>query len=696
MADLVSPGVQVKEKDLTASVRSEPTSIGATAIISNWGPMNEVITISDETELVSIFGKPNGTNYLYWFSAANFLAYSNTLKVVQMQTTGAKNACQTGTAVLIPNTTTWLTGDGTQGPYSGGQATGIGEFTARFPGTKGNSLKVSTCWTGQAVPATYEASEYYTQDIGDTTSANAVGAGELPGAALTVSASMALQVNDIISFGVEGPYNVPPDATALAEQGQKYKVTSYSGTSLRLERYPKVNAKGLKTAIDGSTTAVQINRYWQYWDQFDGPPGTSTWMKNKQGGLTTGKDEMHIIVIDELGDITGAPGTILEKHSNLSKMLGAVTDSGDNNYYVDALYLGSSYIYWVDHPTGATNWGTEPDASTPSTSTAALLSTVGQTNSYSGGVGGVTPTEGERALAFDYFADSDSVDFNLLISGPATVNGATGTAHAIDLIDLVEKRKDSVVFLSPYSQAVVPGAAGSSPANSYQKINNVTSYFDSLPSSSYAVFDSGYKKIYDKYNDTFRWVPLNADIAGACARTDAVEDPWWSPGGLNRGQIRGAIELALNPTQVERDTLYRARVNPVVTFPGEGTVLWGDKTALAQTSAFDRINVRRLFITIEEAIAKASRTVLFEFNDTFTRENFLGMVNPYLRDVMARRGITDFLAVCDETNNTGQVIDNNEFRADIYVKPARSINFITLTFIATRTDVAFSEVVGRA
>ena len=227
-------------------------------------------------------------------------------------------------------------------------------------------------------------------------------------------------------------------------------------------------------------------------------------------------------------------------------------------------------------------------------------------------------------------------------------------------------------------------------------MNNVTSWADSLPSSSYAVFDSGYKKMYDKYNDVYRWVPLNADIAGACARTDAVEDPWWSPGGLNRGQIRGAIELALNPTQTERDALYRSRVNPIVTFPGEGTVLWGDKTALAQTSAFDRINVRRLFITIEEAIAKASRTVLFEFNDTFTRENFLGMVNPYLRDVMARRGITDFLAVCDETNNTGQVIDNNEFRADIYVKPARSINFITLTFIATRTDVAFSEVVGRA
>ena len=693
MADLVSPGVQVKEKDLTASVRSEPTSIGATAIISNWGPMNEVVTVSDETQLVSIFGKPNGTNYLYWFSAANFLAYSNTLRVVQMQTAGALNAVQTGSAVLIPNTTSWLTGDGTYGPYAGGSPTAIGEYISRFPGTKGNSIRVSACYTGQAVPSVYEASAYYTQNVGNNggiTAAMAKGDTQL-----TVTASMDITVDDIISFGVEGPYSVP-DATALAEQGQKYKVTAYSSTTLTVERYPSANAVGLKTAIDGSGTAVKINRYWQYWDQFDGPPGTSTWMKNKQGGLTNGKDEMHIIVIDRDGGITGAPGTVLEKWSNLSKMMGAVTDSGDNNYYPDALYLGSNYIYWVDHPAGATNWGTEPVAgNAPSTVPTDGLKT-GWSNNHSGGVGGVAPTEGERALAFDRFADADGVDFNLLISGPATVSGAAGTAHAIDLIDLVEKRKDSVVFLSPYSQAVVPGAAGSSPANSYQSINNVTAWADSLPSSSYAVFDSGYKKMYDKYNDIFRWVPLNADIAGACARTDAVEDPWWSPGGLNRGQIRGAIELALNPTQTERDSLYRARVNPVVTFPGEGTVLWGDKTALAQTSAFDRINVRRLFITIEEAIAKASRTVLFEFNDTFTRENFLGMVNPYLRDVMARRGITDFLAVCDETNNTGQVIDNNEFRADIYVKPARSINFITLTFIATRTDVAFSEVVGRA
>ena len=630
---------------------------------------------------------------MYWFSAANFLAYSNTLRVVQMQTAGALNAVQTGSAVLIPNTTSWLTGDGTYGPYSGGSPTAIGEYISRFPGTKGNSIRVSACYTGQAVPSVYEASAYYTQNVGNNggiTAAMAKGDTQL-----TVTASMDITVDDIISFGVEGPYSVP-DATALAEQGQKYKVTAYSSTTLTVERYPSANAVGLKTAIDGSGTAVKINRYWQYWDQFDGPPGTSTWMKNKQGGLTNGKDEMHIIVIDRDGGITGAPGTVLEKWSNLSKMMGAVTDSGDNNYYPDALYLGSNYIYWVDHPAGATNWGTEPVAgNAPSTVPTDGLKT-GWSNNHSGGVGGVAPTEGERALAFDRFADADGVDFNLLISGPATVSGAAGTAHAIDLIDLVEKRKDSVVFLSPYSQAVVPGAAGTSPANSYQSINNVTAWADSLPSSSYAVFDSGYKKMYDKYNDTFRWVPLNADIAGACARTDAVEDPWWSPGGLNRGQIRGAIELALNPTQTERDSLYRARVNPVVTFPGEGTVLWGDKTALAQTSAFDRINVRRLFITIEEAIAKASRTVLFEFNDTFTRENFLGMVNPYMRDVMARRGVTDFLVVCDETNNTGQVIDNNEFRADIYVKPARSINFITLTFIATRTDVAFDEVVGRA
>ena len=667
MADLVSPGVQVKEKDLTASVRSEPTSIGAGTIVADWGPMNEVITISDETQLVDIFGKPNVINYEYWFSAANFLNYTSTLRLVRMETTGVKNAGVSGTAVLIPNTTSYEVGDGTQGPFADGSAN-VGQFAARFPGSLGNSLKVSACWTGAG----------YSKSTG--AGAGATGVVASGGTLNTVT----------VTFGTgEGANWVKGDImsfpTIAVEKGQKYSVVSVAGEVVTIKRYPVVNAVGFKTTIPATTVATKT---WQYYDQFDAAPATTTWCQNMQQGATTGLDEMHIIVVDEDGDITGVSGTILEKYESLSKFAGAVTDSGDNNYWWDAIYIGSSYIYVMDDPAGTlTNWGVAPN---PDGTTAMVPTAASQTSSLSGGIASVAPTDGERMAAFDRFEDPDEVDMNLLIAGPASVNGASSTTLAVDLIDLVEKRKDAVVFLSPHRDAVVKVA------NSYTQATNVTTWADLISSSSYAVIDSGYKKMYDKYNDVFRWVPLGADIAGCCARTDAVEDAWWSPGGLNRGQIRGAVELAFNPTQTQRDELYRKRVNPVVTFPGEGTVLWGDKTALSQNSAFSRINVRRLFITIEEAIAKASRTVLFEFNDTFTRENFLGMVNPYMRDVMARRGVTDFLVVCDETNNTGQVIDNNEFRADIYVKPARSINFITLTFVATRTDVAFSEVVGRA
>ena len=685
MGDLVSPGVQVKEKDLTASVRSEPTSIGATAITATWGPMNEVITINDETQLVNIFGKPDDGNYEYWFTAANFLAYTNTLRIVRMEqgasATASKNSVSSGTAVLIPNTTSWLTGDGTNGPYADGSAA-VGVLAARFPGVRGDSIKWSACWTGEG---------FYKSTASTVATSNAAG-GVAP-TQLTVVSGAAFNVGDIIDFGTVGG-NATNAAVAAAEKGQKYKITVISTNLITIIRWPLTNAVGLKSAIDGTSVVVNVNRYWEYYDQFDAAPNTTTWLQdiqiNNVNGKNQGKDECHIVILDADGLLTGTAGTILEKWESLSKLAGAVTDSGDNNYYSDALYLGSEWVYWMDHPTGGTNWGSAATATIVCTDIAGKAGV--ETLTLSGGLPltSIAPTDGQRSDAFDRFEDPDNVDFNLLMTGPASIDGASATTLAINNIDIVEKRKDSVVFVSPYRQAVV------NVVNGYTQTDKVKTYFDLLPSSSYAVFDSGYKKMYDKYNDTFRWVPLNADIAGSCARTDAVEDPWWSPAGLSRGQIRGAIELALNPTQGERDILYRARINPVVTFAGEGTVLWGDKTALAQNSAFSRINVRRLFITIEEAIAKASRTVLFEFNDTFTREQFLGMVNPYMRDVQARRGVTDFLVVCDESNNPGQVIDNNEFRADIYVKPARSINFITLTFIATRTDVNFSEVVGRA
>ena len=290
------------------------------------------------------------------------------------------------------------------------------------------------------------------------------------------------------------------------------------------------------------------------------------------------------------------------------------------------------------------------------------------------------------------FGDTESVDINLVLGGPGHDGVATDNSefdtHGTMIIDLVERRRDCVAFISPRRGAVV------NVANVNTQTSNVKTGFDLLPSSSYAVFDSGYKQMFDKYNDVFRFVPLNGDIAGLCAFTDRVADSFFSPAGFNRGNIRGAIKLAYNPQQADRDILYRARINPVVNFPGQGVVLFGDKTALTKPSAFDRINVRRLFLLLEKAIATASKFQLFEFNDEFTRAQFRNLVEPFLRDIQGRRGITDFSVVCDANNNTGEVIDRNEFVADIFIKPARSINFITLNFIATRTGVAFSEVGG--
>ena len=656
MADLISPGVQVKEKDLTTSVASGATSVGAFAGIFEKGPISQVLIIDSEESLVSIFGKPNGTNFRYWFTAASFLMYGNTLKVVRIQTTGAKNATSNTSGLLVKNNKHYSDGDGTTGPYDDGSAA-VGIFAARSAGAWGNNIFAQICATADAFQRTTDS----------------------PTARPTLTAGYAAGVGAVALSSVSG-FEVGSIIYLQETNGQRYRVTAINSLVLDIVRYPASVATGLTTAV---SSGDKVDRYWKYYEQFDRAPGTSQFVTDRGGS----NDEMHIIITDEDSGITGVAGEILEKYENVSKASDALTDNGTANYYVDVLYDQSSYIYWMDHPAGATNWGSAALGITFTVPTAAL-----DGGSLSGGIGGLTaPSEGERQDAYNKFADSDTELVNLLISGPADVtNTGVATTHGVFITDLVDKRKDCVAFISPPEKNVV------NVATEYTQQANVMTYMDAMSSSSYTVLDSGWTKQYDKYNDVMRWIPLNGHIAGACARTDALEDPWWSPAGLARGQIRGSIALAFNPALSARDVLYKGRVNPVVTFPGEGTMLWGDKTALSRNSAFSRINVRRLFLTLEEAIKLAARTVLFEFNDEFTRSNFVAMVNPYLRDVQARRGMTDFLVVCDSTNNTPQVIDNNEFRADIYIKPARSINFITLTFIATRTGVDFSEVVGRA
>ena len=422
-----------------------------------------------------------------------------------------------------------------------------------------------------------------------------------------------------------------------------------------------------------SASDANTHSAWIYSSLFTSAPGTSTYVSNKGGTF----DELHVVVIDEDGLFTGTRGTVLEKFPFVSKASDAKDDSGNNNFYKEVIANKSRYIQWASHPTTistGTAWGSTANATAFANLTANVLS------SLSGGVDG-SITTANVVTAYDSFDPAESVDIALVVSGPAN------QTLADSLISMAETRKDCVVFLSPEKADCVDNAGS--------ETTDIRAYRDTLTSTSYAVLDSNWKYQYDKYNDVYRWVPLNGDVAGLCARTDLERDPWFSPGGLNRGIIKNSIKLAWNPTKTNRDDLYVKGINPIVSFQGEGTVLFGDKTLLSKPSAFDRINVRRLFIVLEKAIARAARFSLFEYNDQFTRAQFVSLVEPFLRDVQGRRGITDFRVVCDETNNTGEVIDRNEFIGDIYIKPARSINFIQLNFVAVRTGVSFDEVVGK-
>ena len=634
MAFQVSPGVLVREKDLTNVIPAVATSIGAFAGDFVQGPLDEIVTVSSESELVEQFGKPNSTTFESFFAASSFLQYGNTLKVVRASGTGILNATANGSGLLINNTQAY------QDTYSGG-AGSVGLWAARTAGAHGNNIKVSICPSSTAYEETSKTTVNNTNlAVGDTS--------------VTVASVSGISIGDIINFGESG--------------GHEYRITNIASTTLTIVRHPS-GVGGLHTAVANGSA---VRRRWQYYDRVNAAPGTSPYASDRGGS----NDEIHVVVVDEDGGITGKAGDVLEVYDSLSKASDAKTPQGDTNYYPDVIYNKGAYVYWMDHHSSGTNWGSAAQGTTFT-----AVTTI-KNDSLSGGADGSAATDAQKKTAYEKFNDAETVDVNLIIAGTCTLT------HIDNLITIAENRKDAVVFASPERSDVV------NVANSTTQTLNVITFFNSVRSSSFVVFDSGYKYTYDKFNDVFRFVPMNGDLAGLCARTDLVADSHFSPAGFNRGVLRGAVKLAYNPTQVQRDELYRARINPVVTFPGQGTILFGDKTGLSAPSAFDRINVRRLFITLEKAISTASKFQLFEFNDEFTRAQFRNIVEPFLRDVQGRRGITDFLVVCDETNNTGEVIDRNEFKADIFIKPARSINFITLTFVATRTGVAFEEVIG--
>ena len=556
MAFQVSPGVQVREIDLTNVIPAVSTSIGGFAGQFSTGPAEEITLVSSEKELAKVFGTPTADNSQYFLTAASFLQYGNALKVVRVVADDALNA-NNGTPLLIKN----------REAYDAATLSSAGTWVAKVPGTLGNSVSVSI----------------FAANIGTFSS-------------------------------------------------------------------------------------------WTYQGSFDSAPSTSAYAAARSCSY----DEMHIAVIDEDGTITGTPGTVLETFAYISQASDAKNSDGSSNYYADVVNATSKYIYWAGHEGNLANAGS-------STSTVAGDYSSGSTAvsdvSLSGGADGSAVGLSELQTGYDLFADAETVDVNLLFTVP-DANGAHTLADYV--IAIAAARKDCVAFVSP----PIVDSTSSTPST------DVLAWANTVTDSSYGVIDSTALKVYDKYNDTYAWIGAAGVVAGLCANTDDVADPWFSPAGFTRGQIRNVTKIAFNPKQAERDSLYKARVNPIVAFPGQGTVLYGDKTAQAKPSAFDRINVRRLFIVLEKAIATAAKYQLFELNDEFTRAMFRNMVEPFLRDVKGRRGITDFLVVCDETNNTGEIVDTNQFVADIYIKPARSINFITLNFIATRTGVEFSEIAG--
>ena len=664
MGFLVSPGVQVNEIDLTNVIPAVSTSIAAISLPAQKGPVEEVVDITSEQELVQTFGKPNGSNFEPFFVAANFLKYGNALRVVR-PTSAIVNAAVSGTKVLVKND------DHYQENYASGEGN-VGEWAARSAGTWGNSIGVSICPSATA----------FEENIGSsnlTIGEDAVGA-----TSILVDDGSAFNVGDLISFSTADASSTATNFAHISgDEGNEYEITAISSNTLTVRLDGDANGGGVKAIVPDNTF---IRRRWRWYDLFATAPGTSAWSTENGRGSN---DELHVVVYDTTGDITGndvdvagqRTASVIETYAGLSKNSAAKTAQGSTNYYPDVIFTQSQFVYWMDHNSSGSNWGTD----TTTTYTAVNSPTL---NSLTGGTDDYSVTIGEHTIAYDRFKDAETVDVNLILGGKTPDDATNGDTYGTMLIDLCESRKDCICFISPARADVV------NVSTALTQTDNVKTYFDTLPSSSYAVFDSGYKYMYDKYNDVYRHVPLNGDVAGTCANTDIVTDPWFSPAGFNRGQIRGAVKLAYDPKQAHRDTLYKARINPVVNFSGQGVHLFGDKTALTKPSAFDRINVRRLFIVLEKAIATASKFQLFEFNDEFTRAQFRNLVEPFLRDVQGRRGITDFSVVCDASNNTGEVIDRNEFIADIYIKPARSINFITLNFIATRTGVAFSEVGG--
>lgn len=633
----LSAGVEVREIDLTGIIPAVSSTEGGIAGQFNWGPVNQLKLMESEAELVKTFGGPTNNNADDWFTAASFLAYANKLWTVRVVDENNANTALLAKNATVSNTSGILVKNDDHYAANFGNGTlsasfGSGPWVAKFPGALGNSLKVSVCPSNTAFQSTLTGTLTVSANSTAVTGSN------------NALFSSELTVGDLLVLNSE-----------------THKVTAIvSNTSLTID----------SRHVAGAAANTGVRR-WEYYTNVNLGPDTSNWAAAFGGS----NDEMHAVVVDEDGYWTGQKNEVLEVYANVSKASDAKTEDGSTNYYVNVINTKSKYIRWAGHDAAVANAGSI-------SATAFGASNKPLSVSLVGGNDGADIGNDERIRGYGYFQSVENVDVSFILGA------AANQTIAVYLINnIAEYRKDCVVFLSPPRSYVVDNEGD-------EATDNVV-FRNTLSSSSYYTVSCNWKYTYDVYNDIYRYIPDNGDVAGLYARSDNDTEAWYAAAGLNRGHIKNVIKLAWNPSQADRDILYKNGINPVVTFPGEGTVLWGNKTGLTKPSAFDRMNVRRLFIVLEKAISKASKYMLFEFNDEFTRSQFVNMVEPYLRDVKSKRGIYDFKVVCDETNNTPERIDANEFYGDIYIKPARTAEFIKLNFVAVRSGVEFSEVVGR-
>ena len=740
--NLASPGIVVREVDLTIGrVDATSGSIGALVAPFAKGPVGTPVLITDEADLLNNFGQPYETDKHYedWLVASSYLAYGGNMRVVRADDTDLRNAF-TGSAssFKIKSTEHY-----NQLGYDNNTITGV-TFAARNPGSWGNGIRVATIdgLADQIVGIN-------TAGIGFATVTNIpssmVGLGvtqTIPVGTTLVGAGSTSSLDGFLKgiitqelgndkFGVKVVSHVSAAGTETnvdyTESGIYRFKTGFDIAGLSTSTTGSI---GIITATAGANTTIgyagtiasAIDWFNEQtltltgagstitWNSIVERPGTSSYAEARNSRF----DEIHVLVIDGAGEVTGNAGTILEKHVSLSKAKDAEYSVGSTAYWRKYIYNTSTNVFGGAQPAGvaAASFGTGYAAATDiawdqDAEGIAYGGSGSNTYTLSGGVnyqggtsltasGALTASLGDISTGYELFENTENFEVDFLLMGSGAGTKETVQAKANKIIAVAELRKDAIAFISPSRNTFISdGAVGTVTVNNDSAItNSVVDFYSPITSTTYGVFDSGYKYMYDRFSDTFRYVPLNGDIAGTCARNDLTQFPWFSPAGNSRGAILNAVKLAYNPSKLQRDTLYSNRVNPIIFQPGDGIILFGDKTGFGKSSAFDRINVRRLFIFLEDAIAAAARDQLFEFNDEITRTNFVNIVEPFLRDVQAKRGIYDYVVICDETNNTASVIDNNEFVADIFIKPARSINFIGLTFVATRTGVSFEEVIG--